>query len=131
MPDSKQALMDKAAPGTAIPPEKRALLQRKAQEAAAQPCPTGGGCIVPPSKLTDRKPVFPDSQAGIGGVVTLTGVIDATGHVSSLQAIGAPNPDLAQAAMTAVSQWEFLPTRLDGQVVDTAIQITVTFKPTR
>ena len=125
-------------PSAPMPEAKRALIQtqmlegrQKLQRDLAQPCPTGGGCIIPPIKLTDQKPVFPDSQVGIGGVVTLTGVIDATGHVSHVQAVGNPNPDLAQAAITAVSQWAFEPTRLDGQVVDTQIQISVAFKSTK
>lgn len=117
-------------PSMPMPEAKRAFIQKK-ENAAPQPCPTGGGCIVPPTKLTDKKPVFPDSQAGVGGVVTLTGIIDATGHVSNLQVAGTANPDLAQAAIAAVTQWEFLPTRLDGQVVDTQIQISVAFKSTK
>jgi TonB family protein len=119
-------------PSSPMPPMKPDLVAKlRAKAAEPQVCGDAGGCLAPPKKLADRKPVFPDSQMGTGGVVTLKGLIDATGHVANVQVVGDANPDLAQSAIAAVSQWEFQPTRLDGQVVETEIQISVTFKPTR
>ncbi len=120
------------APPSPMPDAKRAIVPRKPRP-PAEPC-TGdcvGGNLGPPLKVKDVKPLFPDSLKGIGGVVALKGIIDSTGHVSNLQVVGDANPDLAQAAINAVSQWEFEPTRLDGQVVETEMNVSVTFKPTR
>jgi len=119
-------------PSTPAPPIKQEILAKlraKANEPSS--CSDAGGCIAPPSKVTDKKPVFPDSQIGIGGIVTLKCIIDATGHVSNIQPVGTANADLVQAAIAAVSQWEFIPTRLDGQVVDTEMTVTVNFKTTK
>lgn len=113
------------------PAPNRDGLQRKIAAMREQSCDVAGGCIAPPIKLNDKKPIFPDSYTGPGEVVVLKAIIDAIGHVTNLQVVGNPNPDLAQAAMTAVNQWEFEPTRLDGQVVDTNITITVNFKSTK
>ena len=130
MPEFKSALMqDKTAPGASIPDAKRAMINSKRQDAAAQPCATGSGCILPPVKLTDKKPVYPD--AGVSGVVVLRALIDASGHVTNVQPVGSPNADLMQAAINAVSQWEFAPTWLDGQIVDTEMTVTINFKSTK
>jgi periplasmic protein TonB len=117
-------------PTTPMPDVKRAIIQRK-QRQAPPPCTADcvGGNIGAPTKLKDVKPIYPDSQKGVGGVVALKATIDTTGHVTNVQVVGTANPDLSQAAITAVSQWEFEPTLLDGQVVDTEMRVSVTFKP--
>lgn len=113
------------------PAPDREQLQRRIRERATRTCGGAGGCVAPPIKLTDKKPAFPDSQKDAGGIVTLKATIDTTGHVSNIRVVGDANPDLAQAATAAVSQWEFDPTRLDGVVVDTAMTVSVMFKPAR
>lgn len=90
-----------------------------------------GGNIGMPLKLHDVKPVFPASQAGNEGVVNLRGVIDTTGHVIKLQVVGDANPDFAQAAIDAVSKWEFDPTRLNGVIVETEMNVAISFAAAR
>ena len=119
-------------PPAPMPDAKRAIVSRRRQD-PPPPCTADcvGGNIGVPLKTKDVKPIYPESLRGIGGVVTLQAVIDTTGHVSNVQVVGDANPDLAQAAIAAVTQWEFQPTRLDGQIVDTDMKVSVTFKPTR
>jgi TonB family protein len=114
------------------PAPSREDMQRKiAAMLRVRTCGEPGGCIVPPIKVADKKPVYPDTYDGPGEAVVLTAIIDATGHVTNLEPVGTPNAALAQAAINAVSQWEFEPTRLDGQVVDTEMTVTVNFKSSR
>ena len=113
--------------GIAKAPLSREALEQKIAARHMQQC-DAGGCIVPPVKLGDKKPVYPDAYSGPGETLTLKATIDTTGRVTNLQIVGIANPELAQAAIAAVSQWEFDPTRLDGQVVDTEMTVTVNFK---
>jgi TonB family protein len=47
--------------------------------------------------------------------------------MKGLQVLEPADSDFARAAMDAVNQWQFEPTRLHGVPVDTAIRITVGF----
>jgi TonB family protein len=96
------------------------------------PCLTSpnGGCIRPPMKIKDVRPVYPAGSNG--GTVELKAVIDANGRVATVDVIGtndgsAADPVLADAAANAVSQWEFLPTHLDGQPIEVKMSVHVSF----
>jgi beta-lactamase regulating signal transducer with metallopeptidase domain len=89
-----------------------------------------GGCIRPPVKIKDVRPVYPAGTAP--GSVELTATIDANGYVTNLDVVGngAGGPasiPQADAAAVAVSQWEFLPTHLDGQPIETNMTVHVYF----
>ncbi len=93
------------------------------------PCaasPTGG-CLRPPLKIKDVRPIYPAGLAGPGGVVILEGRIDANGFVTGIEVLRTPDPALATAAVQAVNGWEFLPTHLDGQPIETRMTVTVNF----
>jgi len=92
------------------------------------PCATSanGGCIRPPTKIKDVRPVYPPGAAG-GTVVILEGRIDANGLMTGLQVLRSAEPALSSAALDAISQWEFMPTHLDGQPIETRIMVTVNF----
>jgi TonB family protein len=97
--------------------------------AAEKPDPcaasANGGCIRPPIKIKDVRPVYP---AGVSGsLVILAGRIDATGLVTGLEVLRSVDPALASAALEAVNGWEFLPTHLDGQPIETRMTVTVNF----
>ena len=67
-----------------------------------------------------------------GGTVELVAKIDANGLVADLDVVGngrggPTTPVLADAAAAAVRQWEFLPTHLDGQPIDTLMKVHVSF----
>jgi len=63
---------------------------------------------------------------GLSGVVELQARIGIDGTVQALQVVSG-NPILARAAIEAVEQWRYQPTRLSGQPVEVETHITVTF----
>jgi protein TonB len=58
--------------------------------------------------------------------VIIQATIDATGRVRSAQVLRSI-PMLDQAALDAVSQWEFVPTLLNGRPVPVIVTVTVNF----
>jgi protein TonB len=62
----------------------------------------------------------------LSGVVRLRAIIGTDGSVRQLEVVSG-NPILAQAAVTAVRQWHYEPTRLNGQPVEVETNITVRF----
>jgi periplasmic protein TonB len=62
----------------------------------------------------------------LSGTVRLRAIIGADGSVQQLQLLSG-NPILARAAIDAVKQWRYQPTRLNGQPVQVETSITVTF----
>lgn len=91
-----------------------------------------GDTIRPPDKLVHVAPVYPpDAQAaGIEGVVILDIVIGEDGSVietSVLRSIA----ELDQAAIDAVSQWQFEQTLLNGEPVEVETVVTVHFTLSR
>lgn len=66
-------------------------------------------------------------QARIEGVVVLTAIIGKDGSVQSLHVVSG-HPLLAQAAITAVRQWQYKPYILNGKPVEIETEITVMFR---
>jgi protein TonB len=73
-------------------------------------------------------PIYPTiaRAAGIEGTVILEAVIGTDGSVQELRALR-PVPFLSDAALEAVRQWLFTPTRLNGESVPVVMTVTVTF----
>jgi TonB family protein len=46
-----------------------------------------------------------------------------------MRVTASPHPEFERAALDAVGDWEFLPTSLNGQVIETRITISVSFAP--
>lgn len=87
-----------------------------------------GGNIAAPKKTRDVPPVYPAEaqEARVEGIVILEVEITPTGEVSApcvLRSI----PMLDQAAIDAVSQWQFTPTLLNGVPVPVIMTVTVNF----
>jgi hypothetical protein len=104
--------------------------QRPRNELQADPCAGSplGGCIRQPIKIKDVHPVYPAASAGPGShQVVLEGLIGADGFITGMQVVSADDQSLASAALDAVNGWEFLPTLLDGQPIETRIKVNVTF----
>ena len=113
------------------PPARGYTGPRPADKPDACAQSAAGGCIRPPVKIKDVRPVYPAGTAP--GGVELTATIDANGYVANLDVVGngAGGPasiPQADAAAAAVSQWEFLPTHLDGQPIETKMTVHVYFK---
>jgi beta-lactamase regulating signal transducer with metallopeptidase domain len=112
----------------AIPrPPQASNVRERPRNLQPDPCASSplGGCIKPPTKVKDVKPVYP-AGAGAGKVV-LDGRIGTDGFLTGLQVASADDQSFATAALNAVSGWEFTPTQLDGQPIETRIKITVNF----
>jgi TonB family protein len=87
-----------------------------------------GGNIRTPSKIRDVRPIYPDDAlaARIQGVVIIEATIDPEGRVSDAKVLRSI-PQLDEAAVTAVRQWEFTPTMLNGMPVPVIMTVTVNF----
>lgn len=57
----------------------------------------------------------------------LRGIIDKQGHISLLEIIKAPYPDLAISAIEAVKLWEFKPYTIHGEPVEVETAISVIY----
>jgi TonB family protein len=88
-----------------------------------------GGRIRPPVKIRDVRPAYPASlqQAGVAGTVGLEAVIAADGTVREVQVLKAVHPELDNAAVEAVRQWQFDGTLLNCSAVEVLMKVTVNF----
>jgi TonB family protein len=109
-------------------PQVREALPKRNQ-ASCKVASTGGN-LVPPTKLKDVKPIYPVHLRGSGavaGVVVLDARIGPDGFVRDVSVVKASHPDLVQAAIDAVRQWEFDSTLLNCVPVEVAMTVNVSF----
>lgn len=102
----------------------------------AQPAPVAKapaqirvGGEVQAARLTHEvTPVYPQiaRQARVSGVVQLAAIIAPNGTVKNLHVISG-NPLLVDAAVSAVKQWTYRPTYLNGKPVEVATDVDVKF----
>jgi len=87
-----------------------------------------GGVIKAPQRVKDAQAIYPpDAMAAkIQGVVRVEALIDPSGRVSHTRVIESV-PELDQAALDAVQQWEFTPTLLNGVAQPVFVTMTVNF----
>ena len=88
-----------------------------------------GGNIRQPRKLKHANPVYPPAMrdAGLEGMVPMEALIGLDGTVASVRVLGAQiHPEFARAAESAVRQWVFSPTLLNGVAVE--VQMTVSMR---
>jgi TonB family protein len=89
-----------------------------------------GGNVQAAKILTKVQPIYPAraKAAGVQGSVLLHAVVSKEGKPLSLQVLNSQiDPDLARAAVEAVSQWRYQPTLLNGEPVEIDTTITVNF----
>lgn len=86
-----------------------------------------GGAIREPRKIRDAPPVYPElaRAAKIEGLVILEATIDERGVVTDARVLRSV-PLLDAAALTALKQWRYTPTLLNG--VPVRVLMTVTFR---
>ena len=92
-----------------------------------QPIKVGGN--VQESKLIRRvEPVYPElaKRARVQGGVVLVVTVDEEGSVAEIKVISG-HPLLYEAAVTAVRQWKYSPTLLNGEPVPVIATVTVIF----
>jgi TonB family protein len=90
-----------------------------------------GGDIQAPKLLNKVQPVYPAAAktAGIEGTVILHAIIGMEGNPLSLRVMNIQvDPELARAAVEAVSKWRYSPTLLNGEPIEVDTTITVNFK---
>jgi len=88
-----------------------------------------GGSVTAPAKVFDVPPAYPviARSAGIEGIVVLQATIGLDGRVDDVQVLRSISL-LDEAAVTAVRQWRYTPTRLNGQPVAVVMTVTVSFR---
>jgi len=139
-PDSETELISHGMPGASFEQgtfRKHDFLQTVGGTAGAvappdPPAPGApirvGGNVALPRKIKHVEPVYPAiaQSARVQGVVIVELVINADGHVGDARVLRSI-PLLDQAAIDAVKQWEFEPTRLNGNTVPVIMTATVHF----
>ncbi|HTM30331.1 MAG TPA: TonB family protein [Vicinamibacterales bacterium] len=88
-----------------------------------------GAGIRPPVKVHDVAPIYSSAAlaAHIQGTVIIEATIAADGRVQSARVLRSP-PLLDEAALTAVRQWVYTPTLLNGVPVPVIMTVTVMFQ---
>jgi len=86
-----------------------------------------GGEIKPPRLVSSVLPIYPSAarDAGIEGDIVVDTTIDKTGKVTAMKVVSG-NAMLRQAALDALRQWKYEPSKLNGEPVP--VQMTVTIK---
>ncbi len=82
----------------------------------------------PPIKLKHVNPIYPADakEKKITGVVILEARVEADGRILEARVLRSI-PELDQAALDAVKQWEFTPSVADGEATPVMMTITVQF----
>jgi len=88
-----------------------------------------GGVVLIPERTAYTAPDYPAlaKSARIEGTVILEATIDEHGTVRDVRVLRSI-PLLDRAAIVAVSQWRYTPTRLNGVAVPVLLTVTVSFK---
>lgn len=86
------------------------------------------GDIVPPRKVKNVNPVYPPAAVSgkVKGQVWIDATIGVDGKVKDAKVLRSI-PQLDQAALDAVRQWEFTPTLLNGVAVPVIMTVWVSF----
>lgn len=93
--------------------------------------PGGSGLLTPPVVLKKIQATAPEGDLTANlGPVFVTGVIDENGRLQALRAIRTPDA-IAETALDALAQWEFLPAELDGKPVKSKVLIGVSVSPAK
>jgi TonB family protein len=89
-----------------------------------------GGAITEPHKTRNVNPIYPRKAIDerVQGVVILEATISSEGCISAAEVLRSVDPRLDAAAVQAVTQWEYTPTRLDGVPVPVLMTVTVNFR---
>jgi protein TonB len=106
-----------AYPSIQIPPELKGQISR-------------GGAKLQVAQLVSRvEPVYPQEaqQQRIEGTVKLHAIIGRDGSIHAIENVSGP-PLLVPAATTAVRQWRYRPTSLNGRPVEAGEDITMVFR---
>lgn len=115
--------------GTSVPkPVERPKPQPKVEEPAPAD-PVRVSSTIQAARLTHRvQPDYPAiaRQAGVSGKVRLKAIVSTEGSIEQLNVLSG-HPLLIPAAVSAVKQWRYRPTLLNGKAVQVVTDIEVNF----
>jgi TonB family protein len=116
---------DAAAAATAAKTKADTERRAKLAKTAVRP----GGAVRNPTKIKDVTPVYPAiaKSARVSGTVQIELTIGPDGKVADWRVVKGV-PLLDEAALDAVKQWEYTPTRVKGVAVPVIINVAVNFK---
>ena len=77
--------------------------------------------------MRDVKPRYPQNRRGSKATVLLEGRVGTDGFLKDLRVLAPADAEFANAALEAVRQWQFTPTRLDGVPMEVRMRVTVNF----
>lgn len=86
-----------------------------------------GGNVQPSRVLVSARPAFPKTSQSAGRVL-VKAVVLTDGSVGQVQVIASPDTELAEAAVKAVREMRYQPTLLNGQPVETELQMAIDYK---
>lgn len=118
------------------PPQMASLAPEKSLPGLVAPSVSMPAFATPVSQgvvegILQRKiqPVYPNAALPyrLSGAVVMSATIDQTGKVQNLKVLSG-HPILAQAATSAVREWKYTPSTLNGKPVAVQKEITVSFK---
>jgi TonB family protein len=94
---------------------------------------TADPCAAPPRLVRKTDPVYPeqDRKAKIDGTVVLNVIVGSDGKVRDIHVARSLKPELDEAAITAIRQWEFQPGTYLGKPVATKVNVEMNFRLTR
>jgi len=119
--------------GAAIPSSEPSPASLAPPPPPSQPAPTGpvmvGGDIKPPQAISSVAVEYPEiaRQAGVQGNVVVRIVIDKTGSVTEAHALSGPIL-LRDAAVKALRQRKYAPSKLDGHPISVEMLVTIQFR---
>ena len=119
--------------GPSTPDSKPAVPRqlRRPGTSDADPCSqsVAGGCLTPPTKLVDMKPVFPQAHGGdsVSGTVVVEARLGTDGFLKDLRVNDGAAPAFAASTLEAVRQWQFSPVRLNGIPQECRVVVTAEF----
>lgn len=89
-----------------------------------------GGAVRPPERVVYVAPVYPPLAltARVQGVVIIEATIDVRGSVQAARVLHSDSPLLNEAALSAVRQWMYRPTLLNGMPTSVIMTVTVHFQ---
>lgn len=89
-----------------------------------------GGDIRPPQRVAYVAPVYPTLAltARVQGLVIIEATIDSRGQVQAARVLRSDSALLNDAALTAVQQWTYTPTLLNGVPTSVIMTVTVHFR---
>ena len=104
--------------------------QNPSSDTPAQ-APTRVAAAEQDKKITKKvNPLYPKDEfaAKITGVINLETTIGIDGKVTNVRPLSTGNANLIKAAVDAIKQWVYKPTKIGGKTVEVVTIVTINFK---